>query len=75
MSYMGLGEFPESVRQLLQKLSWLDRNRLLYPPGDVTMARRFQESIIQEMEASIKDGENEEIMLARLRKHANTDRS
>lgn len=73
MSYMKLEEFPHSVRSLIQKLSQQERNRLLYPHKNAVKGRQIQETIVQVLEASIKEGEAEESMLGRLRDYANTE--
>jgi len=73
VSYMKLGEFPEAVRVLIQKLPDNDRNRLLYPHADATKGRQIQEIIIEVLEESIKDGESEERMLERLTEYAATN--
>ena len=73
MTYMKLGEFPEPIRLLIQKLPQQGRNRILHPHVDATRSRQLQETMIQVLEASISEGESEESMLDRLSQYANTE--
>ena len=74
MTYMKLEEFPEPIRLLIQKLPQQDRNRILYPYlTDATKSRQLQETIVQVLETSLREGESEESMLNRLSDYANTN--
>ena len=73
MSYLKLADFPEPVRLLIQMLPPRERTRLLYPHADPAQGRKIQETIIQVLEASIREGESEENLLNRLSDYANTN--
>ena len=72
MNNMRLDEFPDSARLLIQKLSKHKQNRILYPHKDAAQGRKIQETIIQVLEESIKEGESEESILDRLSEYAST---